>query len=589
MILPSGVRAWLGVPYAQPPTGALRWRPPETLHWPGVWNADRRMPECPQVLRAHDINHYYGEEASSEDCLYLNVWAPAGSSATSKLPVIVYIYGGGFTIGSAGIPTYGGEVIAPRGVVFVNFNYRVGILGFLAHPQLSREQGGHSGNYGLLDQALALRWIHDNIASFGGDPQRILVVGQSAGAGSVALQLFSPLTRGLFARAMMSSGCNWMAPTPSLSEGEHNGELIQTYLHAADLEALRNIPADRLVAAQLEGQIGVTVTTGVRAGPVVDGYFLPRTPLEMLEGGEGSDVPIIASFNRDESVSPLQGAHSVEEYRDIAGKMYGEASGEFLGLYPVRSAPEIRAVGGQVAREGSLESSARTCAQLQARYHHSRAYLDLFSRHHAFAPGVHIADYDMATTGAYHTADIPFWFGTLDAFNLQRRTRTWSAGDYELSGLMMDALVAFAATGDPSSSSVRWPAWSADHEVMLEWGGTKQTEVVALNVPAIEWLKAHPAQHLKVAVDAGRSTGGAAGLSRSSLRAAVPKWNGYLNVACWVPKQSALGCPQRWNNSIDVRLRVGKLVLCIITMEWGEGPVSEVGMSHPTPTRAAVR
>lgn len=508
LTLPTGVRTWLGIPYARPPTGALRWRPPQPLQWPGVWNADRRMPECPQVLRAHDINHYYGEEASSEDCLYLNVWAAPHSTAGSKLPVIVYIYGGGFTIGSAGIPTYGGEVLAQRGVVFVNFNYRVGILGFLAHPQLTREQGGHSGNYGLLDQALALRWIHDNIARFGGDPDRILVVGQSAGAGSVALQLFSPLSRGLFARAMMSSGCNWMAPTPSLAEGEHNGEQIQSYLHAADLDALRNIPADRLVAAQLEGQIGVTVTNGVRAGPVVDGFFLPRAPREMLEGGEGSDVPIIASFNKDESISPLMSARSVAEYQDIAGRMYGDAATAFLGQYPVRRAEDIRSVGGQVAREGGLESSARTCAQLQSRYHHSKAYIDLFSRHHAFAPGVHIADYDVATTGAYHTADIPFWFGTLDAFNLQRQTRIWSAGDYELSGLMMDALVAFAATGDPSSQGVRWPAWSPDHEVMLEWGGMQAADVVPINVAGIEWLRAHPAQHLNIAVDAGRSTGG---------------------------------------------------------------------------------
>jgi para-nitrobenzyl esterase len=508
LVLPTGVHAWLGIPYAQPPTGALRWRPPQRLVWKGVWNADRKMPECPQVLRAHDINHYYGEEASSEDCLYLNVWAPARSGARSKLPVIVYIYGGGFTIGSAGIATYGGELIAQRDAVFVNFNYRVGILGFLALPQLTGEQGGHSGNYGLLDQALALRWIHDNIARFGGDPQRILVVGQSAGAGSVALQLFSPLSRGLFARAMMSSGCNWMAPTASLAEGERNGESIQRYLHAADLEALRNIPADRLVAAQLEGQIGVTVTTGVRAGPVVDGYFLPQTPREMLEAGAGTDVPIIASFNKDESVSPLLGAHSVEEYRDLAVRMYGEASSDFLGRYPVRTAADIRSVGGQVAREGALESNARTCAQLQARYHHSKTYIDLFSRHHAFAPGVHIADYDVATTGAYHTADIPFWFGTLDAFNLQRKTRIWSADDYKLSGLMMDALVAFAATGDPSSSTVRWPPWSADHEVMLEWGGGKPAEVVPLNVTGIEWLNTHPAQRLKAGEDAGSSTGG---------------------------------------------------------------------------------
>jgi para-nitrobenzyl esterase len=454
LVLPSGVKAWLGVPFAKPPTGALRWQRPQPLSWSGVWNADRKMPECPQVLRAHDINHYYGEEASSEDCLYLNIWAPSHSHSRSRLPVIVYVYGGGFTIGSAGIPTYGGRIIAQRGVIFVNFNYRIGVLGFLAHPELTREQGGYSGDYGLLDQALALRWIHDNIVRFGGDPQRILLIGQSAGAGSVGYQLFSPLARGLFSRAMMSSGCNWTAHIPSLAEGERRGLEIQRYLGAANLSELRNVPADRIVAAQLEGQIGVRVTRGVRAGPVVDGYFMPRTPREILEAGEMTDVPIIASFNKDESVSPLMSARTVDEYRQIARRMYGADADAFLALYPVSSAADIRAVGGQVAREGRLESDARTCAQLQARFNHSKAYIDLFSRRHAFAPGVRISDYDVATTGAYHTGDIPFWFGTLDAFNLQRKTRVWKPADYELAGLMMDA---WAAGNPPRWCRSTWP------------------------------------------------------------------------------------------------------------------------------------
>ena len=438
------------------------------------------MPECPQVLRAHDINHYYGEEASSEDCLYLNVWAPAGSGATSKLPVIVYIYGGGFTIGSAGIPTYGGEVhrAARRGLRQLQLPR--------GDPGLSRPPGAypgsraaHSGNYGLLDQALALRWIHDNIARFGGDPQRILIVGQSAGAGSVALQLFSPLSRGLFSRAMMSSGCNWMAPTPSLAQGEHNGELIQSYLHAADLEALRNIPADRLVAAQLEGQIGVTVTTGVRAGPVIDGYFLPRTPLEMLEGGEGSDVPIIASFNKDESVSPLMGAHSVEEYRDIAAAdVWGEPRAISWGCTrcaaPRRFAPSAARWPARGAWR-AVREPAPSC----------RPATTTPRPTWICSPG--ITRLPPACTSPTTTWPPP-------APITRRISRSGSAlwmpsicsagpasgapDDYELSGLMMDALVAFAATGDPSSSSVRWPAWSADHEVMLEWGGAQQAEVV---------------------------------------------------------------------------------------------------------------
>ena len=487
--LSGAVKAWLGIPYAIPPTGARRWQAPQPMTWRGTWNADRKMPECVQVLRAHDINHYYGEEATSEDCLYLNIWAPARSGPRSKLPVIVYLYGGGFTIGSAGIPTYGGDVIAQRGVVFVNLNYRVGLIGFLAHPELTTEQGGHSGNYGLLDQALALRWIHDNIDRFGGDPQHILLIGQSAGAGSVALHLFSPLSKGLFSRAMMSSGCNFAPTLPSLAEGERNGSSIQKYLGAASLAALRNIPADRLVAAQLESQIGVTVSKGVRAGPVIDGLFLPRP----LQGEEMLDMPFIASFNKEESVSPFMNAQSIDEYRGIARRIYGADADAFLALYPVADPADLRATGIRIAREGSLESNARSCAQLQSRLHQSKAYIDLFSQPPAFAPGVHIADYDVATTGAYHTADIPFWFGTLDNFNLLRHTRDWTGADYKLSGMMMDALIAFAATGDPSTRAVTWPAWDPSREVKLEWGGPSSARIVPVEASRIEWLRKHPA------------------------------------------------------------------------------------------------
>lgn len=509
LVLPSGVKTWFGVPFAQPPTGAWRWRPPQPMSWNGTWNADRKMPECPQVLRAHDINHYYGEEATSEDCLYLNVWAPSHSDRRSGLPVIVYLYGGGFTIGSSGIPTYAGEVIALRGAVFVNFNYRVGVLGFLAHPELTREQGGHSGNYGLLDQTLALRWIHENIAKFGGDPARTLVIGQSAGAASVGYQLVSPLARGLFSRVMMSSGCNFTAPITSLAVGEQTGLDIQNYLGAKNLAELRNVPADRFVAAQLEGQIGIHVLKGVRASPVIDGYFLPKMPGEILQDGTSMDVPFIANFNKDESVNPLMSARNLEDYRSIARRLYGADADTFLALYPANSDADVRASGGLAAREAGLESSARTCAQLQSRFKHSKAYISLFSQGPAFAQGVHIADYDVATTGAYHTGDIPFWFGTLNAFNLLRRTRDWAPADYKLSALMMDALIAFAATGDPSTQAVNWPAWSPDREVKLEWGGSQAAAVVPIDVARIEWLKAHPPQPIEPGREPERGSGAA--------------------------------------------------------------------------------
>src|SRR5436190_12340424 len=196
--LASGVKAYLGVPFAKPPTGELRWKPPQPMRWDGVWNADRKGPECIQVLRPHDINHYFGEEPSGEDCLTLNIWTPADAKAGDHRPVVVFIYGGGGTIGSSGMANYDGENFAKRGAIFVNLNYRVGLMGFMAHPELTAEQGGHSGDYGYLDQNAALKWIAANIAAFGGDPAKVLISGQSAGAGSVAAQVTSPLSKGLF-------------------------------------------------------------------------------------------------------------------------------------------------------------------------------------------------------------------------------------------------------------------------------------------------------------------------------------------------------------------------------------------------------
>jgi len=359
-----------------------------------------------------------------------------------------------------------------------------------------------------MDQTLALRWIRDNIEKFGGDPSRILVMGQSAGAGSVSQQLMSPMAKGLFQRAVMSSGCNWGAAATSLADGEKNGLAIQQYLGAADLAALRNLPADKFVAAQLERQIGVTVTRGVGAGPVVDGYFMPKPPREIIESGQMNAMPIIASFNHDESISPLMNAKSTEEYRALAEKLYGAAAPEFLELYAPGKDTNLRELGGRVAREGGLESNARSCADMNARYNKQESWIALFSQPPSFAPGVHIADYDVATTGAYHTADIPFWFGTLDAFNMFRTTRVWKPADYQLSKMMMDTLIAFAATGDPSTKEVSWPAWTAQKQVKLEFGGGKPAQVVPIATKNIDWLAAHPAQRLEAAPGAGGRVGG---------------------------------------------------------------------------------
>ena len=206
-VLPSGVKAYFGIPYAAAPVGDLRWREPQPVQaWKGVYHADRMAPECIQVLRRHDLNHYFGEEATSEDCLYLNIWSSGDAKAGAKLPVIVWIYGGGFTLGSSGMAMYSGENVAKKGAIFVSFNYRVGALGNLAHPELTAESPHHaSGDYGFLDQVAALQWVQRNIDKFGGDPGNVTIVGQSAGAMSVSALEASPLAKGLFQRGFAMS------------------------------------------------------------------------------------------------------------------------------------------------------------------------------------------------------------------------------------------------------------------------------------------------------------------------------------------------------------------------------------------------
>lgn len=487
--LASGVRAYLGVPFAAPPTGDLRWAPPKPAHWTGIFNADRKGPACIQVLRPHDINHYFGEEATGEDCLTLNLWTNA--KAGEKRPVVVFIYGGGFTIGSSGMANYDGEAMAKAGAVFVNFNYRVGALGFLAHPELTKEQGGASGNYGLMDQTLALQWVRDNIAKFGGDPDKVVIMGQSAGAGSVAAQVLAPAARGLFRAAVMSSGCNLRGAKPTLADAEKIGLAFQEKLGAKSLSEMRAMAADRILATQSESQLGLSVS-GVRInGPIVDGRVLPQQAADAVAAGNFAKVPMVASFNEDDMAfgfDAITGAKTVADYQAGAQKLFGADAAAFLKLYPAKTDADVRSMARRAAQDANLAASARACA-VDTAAQGVPVFIDEYARRHPYIPGVKLADQDTATVGAYHTADIPYWFGTQDAYNSIRPTRNWTEWDRTLSKQMMEALMALANTGSPDTPAMPWKPWSAKNDTLV-WFGDK-VETVKLNVAGQTWLAAH--------------------------------------------------------------------------------------------------
>jgi para-nitrobenzyl esterase len=480
-LLDSGVRAYLGLPYAASPTGAMRWREPQPVKpWSGVYNADRFAPQCIQILRPHNINHYFGEEATSEDCLYLNLWIPPNAMEEARLPVIVWIYGGGLSIGSAAMANYSGDKLAEKGIVFVSLGYRVGAFGFMSHPELTAESPFHaSGNYGYLDQLAALQWVRTNIQRFGGDPARVTVMGQSAGAGSAFSLQASPLANDLFHRivGMSGGGFRFGVQLPTQQEAEASGLELEKALRVDSLAALRNVPADRILAVQAEFQLGGTAGT-VRFRPNLDSHFMPKQPREVFEAGGQNDVPLLLGFTRDESSNELRTAKDLAQFREAAKKYFGDRGEEFLRLYAATEA-DVSKVGAQAARDGGMATSMRSWAYGQLEKGSEPVYLYMYSHAHSYAPGVKFADLNPQAAGAYHSSEIPFFLLTLDAYNHIRPTRAWTEADRALATNMSDLLVAFASSGTPQTPFVRVPRFDARREQLIEFG--EPTKVIAFN------------------------------------------------------------------------------------------------------------
>jgi para-nitrobenzyl esterase len=457
-----GVRNYKGVPFAAPPIGERRWRPPAAVvSWDGVRDGTQFGATCPQM--AYPAGSIYAQkpQPESEDCLFLNVWTAAKTS-TERRPVMVWIHGGALTRGSGSIPPYDGTSLARQGAVVVTINYRLGPLGFLAHPALSKESDhGSSGNYGMLDQIAALEWVKRNIARFGGDPARVTIFGESAGSWSVCYLVASPLAGELFHRAIGQSG-GAFAPVAKLKE-EHHGvpaaeKLGERMAHelgcdSADDQAaaLRAKTPDELLAALDK--------LGGRIRPNVDGWVLPDDVYAIFAAGKQNHVPVIVGSTADEGTTLFAALvpKAKEAYVAAARTKYGDLADEFLAVYPVETDDDVRAAFLASMRDEWFTWEMRIWARQTVRSG-DKAYQYFFSH----APPTP----NRAEVGAYHAAEILYVFN-----NLAKVDWTLSEVDTALAGAVSNAWVRFAATGDPNGGAMpRWGAYDIGSQSYLDMG-----------------------------------------------------------------------------------------------------------------------
>lgn len=465
-----GLTIYKGIPFAAPPVGDLRWRPPQpAAKWEGVRAADKFGPDP-----------YQGDGKGNvgEDCLYLNIWTPA-KAATDKVPVLVWIYGGGFSFGSTSTPVHNGEHLARKGVVLVTLNYRVGPLGFLAHPALTAESPHHaSGNYGLMDQIAALQWVKRNIAAFGGDPDRVTIFGESAGGISVSMLCASPEAKGLFRGAISQSGGSFGPPRPTtypgenmkrLADAEKAGEAYVRKAGAASLAELRQLAPEKLPAGWGSGA----------AWPIIDGWVIPDDQHKLYEAGRYNDVDILVGYNSDEGLS-FPGGKTLEEHVANAQKRYGPFADRLLAAYPAGPGA-LGKTARDLSRDAAFGWHTWSWACLQARGGHSRVFHYYFDQHAERPAGSPAADHGMP-----HGVDVPYVFQTLDP-----KDPKLAPGDYAISETVSTYWTNFAKRGDPNGPGV--PAWpefkDTDRQVMYFHNDAKPGPVPS--AAALEVLDAY--------------------------------------------------------------------------------------------------
>lgn len=441
-----------GIPFAVPPIGELRWRAPEpTKSWKGIKPTTEF---APAPIQGNDTS------GKSEDCLYLNIWTPA-RSMDEKIPVLVWIYGGGFSFGSTSEPVYDGAALAKKGVVLVSIAYRVGQLGFLAHPELSAENPNNvSGNYGLLDQIAGLQWIKENIAAFGGDPDKVTIFGESAGGISVSMLCASPLAKGLFLGAISESGGSFGPPRQTTFPGENMKTLPMAEKEglnyaekagAKTIKELRSLPVKEI--PMVMGMGG--------AWPIIDGYVIPDDQFKLYEAGKYHDVPVLIGYNSDEGAS-FSREKTPEEYLANVEKRYGKFSDQLVAAYPVGK-ESVPKTARDLSRDAAFGWHTWSWARLQSKTGKSKVYYYYFDQH----PD-HPEDSPKYGFGSPHGQEVAYVFQNLDRQNPEIKK-----SDIEISDVMGTYWTNFAKYGNPNGDNVpQWPAFSQSDSNVMYFGPT---------------------------------------------------------------------------------------------------------------------